>query len=106
MSGYEKVAEDRELIEGQILYAEADDDTPLALIRLDGEVYALHNECPHRAGPLAEGVMENGRLRCPWHGALIDPKTGEASAPATCRARRFKARIVEGDIEISLAEPI
>jgi pyruvate oxidase len=100
MDSYVKVADEAELSEGGILYAELD-DTPLALVRLDGQVYALHNDCPHRGGPLAEGWLEDGKLRCPWHGALIDPASGEATSPAQHPALCFKLRVVDGCIEVS-----
>jgi hypothetical protein len=34
---------------------------------------ALENRCPHQGGPLGEGSIENGWLRCPWHGYDYDP---------------------------------
>ena len=42
-----------------------------------GDSYgALDNHCPHQGGPLGEGSIENGWLRCPWHGYDYDPCTG------------------------------
>jgi nitrite reductase/ring-hydroxylating ferredoxin subunit len=38
---------------------------------------ALDNACPHQKGPLGEGSIENGWLRCPWHGWDFDPLTGK-----------------------------
>ncbi len=43
-----------------------------------GEYAALCNECPHQKGPLGEGSIENGMLRCPWHGWDFDPTTGKS----------------------------
>ncbi len=43
-----------------------------------GEFGALDNKCPHQGGPLGEGSIENGLLRCPWHGWDYDPLTGKA----------------------------
>ena len=42
----------------------------------DGQYAALDNRCPHQGGPLGEGSIENGWLRCPWHGWDFDPLTG------------------------------
>jgi len=42
----------------------------------NGEYSALDNKCPHQGGPLGEGSIENGLLRCPWHGWDFDPHTG------------------------------
>ena len=42
-----------------------------------GDAYgALDNRCPHQGGPLGEGSIEQGLLRCPWHGYDYDPLTG------------------------------
>ena len=38
----------------------------------------LDNRCPHQGGPLGEGSIENGLLRCPWHGWDFDPQTGQS----------------------------
>lgn len=47
-----------------------------AVSHLDGRYGALDNRCPHQGGPLAEGTIEGGLLRCPWHGYDYDPITG------------------------------
>lgn len=49
----------------------------LCLTRFEGEVAALDNRCPHQGGPLGEGSIENGMLRCPWHGWDFHPTTGK-----------------------------
>ncbi|MDQ1457952.1 MAG: pyruvate oxidase, partial [Actinomycetota bacterium] len=48
----------------------------LALTCYGGRYGALDNHCPHQGGPLGEGSIENGLLRCPWHGYDYDPITG------------------------------
>jgi nitrite reductase (NADH) small subunit len=48
----------------------------LCIANVDGVIRALDNECPHRGGPLAEGLIENGKLICPWHAWSFDPATG------------------------------
>jgi nitrite reductase (NADH) small subunit len=48
----------------------------LCIANLDGVIRALDNECPHRGGPLGEGMIEEGKLICPWHGWAFDPATG------------------------------
>jgi nitrite reductase/ring-hydroxylating ferredoxin subunit len=40
----------------------------LAVTRVGDQYSALDNHCPHQGGPLGEGSIENGLLRCPWHG--------------------------------------
>ncbi|HUB39965.1 MAG TPA: thiamine pyrophosphate-binding protein [Streptosporangiaceae bacterium] len=48
----------------------------VALARCRGQLGALENRCPHQGGPLGEGSIEKGWLRCPWHGYDYDPLTG------------------------------
>ena len=50
----------------------------VCMTRYQGEYAALDNHCPHQGGPLGEGSIENGLLRCPWHGWDFDPLTGRA----------------------------
>jgi len=52
-------------------------DTTVAMTHFEGEYAALDNKCPHQGGPLGEGSIETGLLRCPWHGWDFDPITGE-----------------------------
>ncbi len=48
------------------------------LTHFEGKFTALDNKCPHQGGPLGEGSIEKGLLRCPWHGWDYHPSTGNA----------------------------
>jgi pyruvate oxidase len=48
----------------------------IALTHFEGQFGALDNRCPHQGGPLGEGSIEKGLLRCPWHGYDYCPLTG------------------------------
>ncbi|MEU7008326.1 Rieske 2Fe-2S domain-containing protein [Streptomyces sp. NPDC046332] len=48
----------------------AGDDVYFVMER-DNDVHVLSSRCPHRGGPLHLGDVEDGRLRCPWHGGLF-----------------------------------
>jgi thiamine pyrophosphate-dependent acetolactate synthase large subunit-like protein/nitrite reductase/ring-hydroxylating ferredoxin subunit len=52
------------------------DGRSVALSRCEGVLGALENRCPHQGGPLGEGSIEQGWLRCPWHGYDYRPDTG------------------------------
>src|SRR3954470_21106947 len=56
------------------------DGRPVALSRCGGRLGALENRCPHQGGPLGEGSIEQGWLRCPWHGYDFDPASGRPPA--------------------------
>ncbi|TCC08525.1 thiamine pyrophosphate-binding protein [Kribbella soli] len=53
------------------------DGRSIALARCGVRLGALENKCPHQGGPLGEGSIEKGLLRCPWHGYDYDPITGQ-----------------------------
>jgi pyruvate oxidase len=53
------------------------DGRSVALTRCAGRLGALENRCPHQGGPVGEGSIENGWLRCPWHGYDYNPLTGQ-----------------------------
>lgn len=53
------------------------DGRSVALTRCGGRLGALENRCPHQGGPIGEGSIEKGWLRCPWHGYDYDPTSGE-----------------------------
>jgi len=72
-----KVLEPDELAEGRVV-SKTCGHTTVCLTRLNGVFGALDNRCPHQGGPLGEGSIENGLLRCPWHGWDYDPITGKA----------------------------
>ncbi|MGK0297402.1 MAG: pyruvate oxidase [Gammaproteobacteria bacterium] len=66
-----------ELAEGRVKSVTCANKT-LCMTHFNGQYAALDNKCPHQGGPLGEGSIENGLLRCPWHGWDFDPITGNA----------------------------
>jgi nitrite reductase/ring-hydroxylating ferredoxin subunit len=58
-------------------------DQDVLLVRSGSEIFAIDAHCSHYHGPLAEGVVDGESVRCPWHHACFDLRTGEAArAPA------------------------
>jgi NADPH-dependent 2,4-dienoyl-CoA reductase/sulfur reductase-like enzyme/nitrite reductase/ring-hydroxylating ferredoxin subunit len=71
-----------ELADGAMLGGHVDGEAVL-LVRRGGEIYAIGGTCTHYSAPLAEGLVVGNTVRCPWHHACFDLRTGEAvRAPA------------------------
>jgi nitrite reductase (NADH) small subunit len=63
----------------------------------DDEVFALDDRCPHKGGPLSQGIVHNKRVTCPLHNFVIELKSGMAVAPDEGCTRAHPAK-VEGGI--------
>jgi apoptosis-inducing factor 3 len=68
------------LRDGHMLAGHIDDDAVL-LARRGNEFFAIDASCSHYGGPLAEGLMVEDTVRCPWHHACFSLRTGEALHP-------------------------
>ncbi|MEM1178558.1 MAG: thiamine pyrophosphate-dependent enzyme [Acidobacteriota bacterium] len=74
---WHKAAALDELPDGRVMTVNCGLKT-LCLTHHEGTYAALDNRCPHQGGPLGEGSIENGWLRCPWHGWDYHPLTGKS----------------------------
>jgi nitrite reductase (NADH) small subunit len=76
---------------------------PIAVFRTAGDsVFALVDECPHKKGPLSEGIISGETVTCPLHNWVIDLKAGEAVAPDVGSAPALPVKIQDGDIYVGL----
>jgi nitrite reductase/ring-hydroxylating ferredoxin subunit/uncharacterized membrane protein len=81
------------------------DDVRVVLVRHAGRIYALGEECSHMGGPLAEGKIVGGSIKCPWHGSRFALEDGHVEqGPATEIQPCFEVRIRDGQIELRRAE--
>ena len=75
----------------------------ICLAHFEGKICALDNKCPHQGGPLGEGSIENGLVRCPWHGWDYHPCTGKAPGFDDGVAT-FPVEIREGSVYVAIEE--
>ena len=64
----------------------------------ENQVYAIENRCPHKGGPLSEGIVHGAAVTCPLHNWVIDLATGEAQGADEGQVRTFAVEVVEGRI--------
>lgn len=73
----------------------------VAVFRLrDGAVHAVQPDCPHRGGPLADGLTGGQRVVCPLHGWTFDLLTGRRAGGEEV-LRTYPARVEDGQIVVS-----
>jgi nitrite reductase (NADH) small subunit len=77
----------------------------VALFRTaDDRVFALRDRCPHKGGPLSQGIVFGDRVACPLHNWTIELASGCAVAPDQGCARAFAVRIDDGTVQVALGD--
>ncbi len=76
----------------------AHEDGAIAVFRADGDtVFALRDACPHKGGPLSQGIVhgsgESARVTCPLHGWNVDLDSGHACAPDEGCVERYATKV-------------
>jgi nitrite reductase/ring-hydroxylating ferredoxin subunit len=81
-------------------------DNEVAVFNVDGELYAVDGACPHRGGPLAEGVVRDGIVTCPLHWFRFDVRTGEhVGNDPRLRLTCYPMRVAGGVVEVLVPPP-
>ena len=75
----------------------------IAIFRtMDDEVFALHDKCPHKGGPLSQGLVHGKRVTCPMHGWNIGLDDGHAVAPDVGSCAKFGVRVENGQVLLAV----
>jgi len=84
-----------DLADGAMLAGHADGESVL-LVRRGKDVFAIGASCTHYSGPLGEGLVVGDTVRCPWHHACFDLRSGEAlRAPAIAPVATYDVEVGE-----------
>jgi len=76
---------------------------PIAVVRTEGEVYALHDVCSHEEVPLSEGDVYDQTVECWLHGSCFDVRTGKPTGPpATKPVPTYPVKIEGDDVLVEL----
>jgi nitrite reductase/ring-hydroxylating ferredoxin subunit len=103
MTKFINVAAESELVAGRPLRVKAN-GVDIVLVTLAGSVHAFGAACTHDGGPLDEGELEMGCIRCPWHFSLFDVKTGAVvESPAADPIPVYEVRVENGAILVGLS---
>lgn len=98
--GWHDALDDAELADGAPQVVDVD-GVAVMLVRERGEVFALSEHCVHRGGPLHEGTLEDGCVRCPWHGSLFRLRDGSLrEGPAAYPQPAWDTRTEGGRIQV------
>ena len=97
---WRKIAELDELAEGGVKTVTVENKS-FALVHEQGKYTVLDHNCPHQGGPLGEGTVENGYLRCPWHGWQFSIETGK-TPDETSHVRRFPCEVRRDGIYVGV----
>ena len=69
----------------------------------DDRIFAINNSCPHKGGPLSQGIVHGHSVTCPLHNWVIGLETGEVKGPDQGCARKVKCKVENGVILIEQA---
>lgn len=102
MSDWIRVAEIDDCPPGKLLGVEADGER-IVLANVDGDIYALEDQCSHQEYPLSDGELSDGELECIYHGACFDVTNGRATQlPAVKGVRTFEVDVRESDVYVEV----
>ena len=72
---------------------------PIAVFRtMDDKLFAIEDRCPHKGGPLSQGIVHGTQVTCPLHNWVFSLETGEAQGADVGRVRTIALDVVDGRI--------
>jgi nitrite reductase (NADH) small subunit len=77
-------------------------DKTICVANVNGTFSAMDNVCLHRGGPLGQGMIEGGKVVCPWHGLAWDVKTGAAEQNPAAKVAVYPLKIENEEVLIEM----
>jgi nitrite reductase (NADH) small subunit len=68
----------------------------------DDRIFALDDRCPHKGGPLSQGIVHGLRVTCPLHNWLVDLRDGQAVAPDEGCVASHTVRVENGQVTLAI----
>ncbi len=96
-----RVAETEAVPEGKGIVVNVE-GKQLAIFRYQGEFFALDETCPHRGGPLHEGLIQEGVVACPWHLWQFNIKTGLSPVNPLSKVQVYKTRVEGNNVLVEI----
>lgn len=98
-----KVCHINDLAEGEMRQFDFVNDSTVLVVKRGGRIFGLGNKCTHYGALLHTGVLGDGRIRCPWHGACFNLQTGDIEDfPGLDSLHCYKVDITaNGDVKMS-----
>ena len=79
-------------------------DHEVALFNLGGEYFAIDNRCPHKQGPLADGIVAGKAVFCPLHNLKISLETGCVLAGGQGQVKIYPVKVLQGKVCVAFGE--
>ena len=80
-------------------------DGNIAVIRTeDDAIFAVHDSCPHKQGPLSQGIVYGHKVACPLHNWSFDLESGKAQAPDEGSVACYPTKVENGNVFLSMVK--
>lgn len=79
-------------------------DTPIAVFQnRAGHIFAVDGICPHKGGPLADGMIAGDQVVCPYHTFRFHRETGVCDQPGVCALATYPVEVIDGQVFVTVS---
>lgn len=96
-----EICNEADIAENEVKQFELDENSKVLLIKQNGVLSAIGTKCSHYGAPLSSGALSEGRIRCPWHGACFNIRTGDIEDfPGLDSIPCYKVNVDQGKVKV------